>query len=408
LVVGLLIAVQFSLSGQISHAIGVTSNVFTPNELHISAGDTVVWTNTQGNHNVNGTQATFPNNPESFGNDVGAGWVFTHVFTIPGDYDYRCNPHFSFGMTGKITVADAPPDTLIVNLTGMVPHIGQQGFIRVTDDASGEELERSGGIIETDSFTLKIPGIVSGHSYTIDLYADLNGNGYYDAPPLDHAWRMGATAAGGNLVVDFAHNTDFTDIEWVHRLEMMFSGMAPHLGQMLTLYVRDLATGNYLDTVVLEAIEDPVFDIHSNAIEAGGTYMIDFYADLNGNGLYDAPPVDHAWRLETGEAVGDVIIEFAHNTVFTDIFEATGLDLNDQKHRLAVYPNPASDNLFVVSEGVIESISIFSITGAKLLGYTNLKVQEYLIPLDGIRSGSYILKIRTIDDNVSVSRLLKK
>ena len=102
----LLIAIQISLIGQTSHNIGVTSNVFTPNELTINIGDTVIWTNTQGNHNVNGTTTTFASNPESFGNDVGAGWVFSHVFTIHGAYDYRCDPHFSFGMTGKITVND--------------------------------------------------------------------------------------------------------------------------------------------------------------------------------------------------------------------------------------------------------------------------------------------------------------
>lgn len=84
----------------------VSSNVFTPTDITINVGDTVRWTNVQGNHNVNGSQNDFPSNPESFSNSVGSGWVFTHVFTIPGEYDYKCDPHAFLGMTGTVTVED--------------------------------------------------------------------------------------------------------------------------------------------------------------------------------------------------------------------------------------------------------------------------------------------------------------
>ena len=47
----------------------------------------------------------FPSNPESFGNAVGSGWVYTHVFTISGNYDFHCDPHFSSGMTGSLSVS---------------------------------------------------------------------------------------------------------------------------------------------------------------------------------------------------------------------------------------------------------------------------------------------------------------
>ncbi len=90
------------------HNIATAGLTFSPNSLTITAGDTVVWTNTGGSHNVNGTQATFPNNPASFGNSVGSGWTYQFQFTIPGTYDFRCDPHFSLGMTGQITVNPAP------------------------------------------------------------------------------------------------------------------------------------------------------------------------------------------------------------------------------------------------------------------------------------------------------------
>ena len=90
---------------QTKHIVSVTSNNFTPKDLTVSVGDTVVWqNNTNVGHNVNGTKTTYPSNPESFGNSVGTNWTYSHVFMTPGNYDYRCDPHYAFGMVGTITV----------------------------------------------------------------------------------------------------------------------------------------------------------------------------------------------------------------------------------------------------------------------------------------------------------------
>lgn len=97
-------AIAFIAQAQTTHNVAVLNDLFNPANLTIQAGDTVRWTNSSGSHNVNGTTATFPSNPASFGNSVGTNWVFTHVFTTPGTYDYQCDPHAFMGMTGKITV----------------------------------------------------------------------------------------------------------------------------------------------------------------------------------------------------------------------------------------------------------------------------------------------------------------
>lgn len=99
-----LIAAASIAQAQTTHNVTVQNHSFNPANLSIQVGDTVRWTNNSGSHNVNGTTSTFPSNPESFGNSVGSNWVFTHVFTTAGSYDYQCNPHASMGMTGKITV----------------------------------------------------------------------------------------------------------------------------------------------------------------------------------------------------------------------------------------------------------------------------------------------------------------
>lgn len=94
------------LAAQTSHNVTVSSNEFSPSSLNIFVGDTVIWTNVQGNHNVNGTTASFPGNPESFGNSVGSGWTYSFVFTIPGQYNYKCDPHNFLGMNGSLVVDD--------------------------------------------------------------------------------------------------------------------------------------------------------------------------------------------------------------------------------------------------------------------------------------------------------------
>ena len=212
---------QMAANAQTSHVVDVTSNVFTPDAISIHVGDTVVWTNSEGRHNVNGLQSKFPSNPESFGNDVGSGWVYSYVFTMPGLYDYQCDPHVSLGMVGTVSVIEPSPDTLTVN----------------------------------------------------------------------------------------------------------FFGMNPHVGQMFTLYVRDLSTRETMDTIVVPKIEDADFQIKSTVIESGNMYVVDFYADHNGNGMYDVPPTDHAWRIEAGEAMGNMEVEFNHNTNFTDIQSSLGPDI---------------------------------------------------------------------------------
>jgi predicted lipoprotein with Yx(FWY)xxD motif/plastocyanin len=323
---GLFAVFHLAANGQASHDINVANYAFTPDEITVTVGDTVTWTNTQGTHNVNGTKTTFPSNPESFGNTVGSGWIFSHVFSIPGTYDYHCDPHASFGMVGKVIVEEQTLYNLTVNFSGMTPHIGQNLWLAVIDENNKDEIARVKEVV-SESFSVVIPGIEVGKSYSIDFFADFNGNGYYDAPPADHAWRLEIANVSGDEAVDFTHNIDFTDIQWRHRLKVHFSGMNPHLNEMLTLFVREKTTGNYLDTVVVEQIDTTEFDVFSYVIEPGESYLVDFYADHNGNGVYDAPPADHAWRIETGLATGDVDLTFEHHTNFTDILPTPAADV---------------------------------------------------------------------------------
>lgn len=293
-----------TISAQSSYEISVTNYAFNPDELTIQTGDTVIWINSEGNHNVNGTTNTYPLNPESFGNSVGSGWTYNYVFTIAGVYDYQCDPHVSLGMTGTITVEG-----------------------------------------ETNANTLTIH----------------------------------------------------------------FMGMDPHIGQKLTLYLRDQSDGNYLDTLVIESIPGSDFDVSEFVVEPGSSYYVDFYADHNGNGEYDAPPVDHAWRISVGPVNGDTEIDFTHNTSFTDIFETTSILLTDSPGKINIYPVPAGNELFInTGTGRINKILIFDIAGKQVYSQEMSNQENVMrINIETLKPGVYILKARS-KGKTEVQRFIKK
>jgi len=334
-------------NAQTRHDVTVSDYEFSPSQLEVMSGDTVVWTNTEGEHNVNGTTGTYPSNPESFGNDVGSGWTYTFVFTMPGTYDYHCDPHVGMGMTGQVVVS-APP-VLTMAFTNMTPHVGQMLYLNLVDKATNMEVTRTSTEV-TENFDLEIEGIEVGKSYQINFYADHSGNGRYDAPPTDHAWRLDLDNVEGDTTVTFVHNTSFTDIEWKNKLTVNFTGMTPHVGQLLVLVLYDTVAMAYVDTVTVVPVTTADFVVESFEIVPGNSYNVDFFADLNMNFAYDPPPTDHAWRLTLYDVQGDTTLDFQHNTNFTDIMPLpTRLGPGKELKTVSLYPNPSSD--FVTLSG---------------------------------------------------------
>ena len=100
---------------------------FSPQDLTIEAGETVVWVNTGGFHDVNfqaSASGAMWNNPETFslpavsGNAAGV-CIGSHTFTVPGVYNYDCSvgTHALSGMVGTVTVtAPPPPSNTVVDI----------------------------------------------------------------------------------------------------------------------------------------------------------------------------------------------------------------------------------------------------------------------------------------------------
>tara|TARA_B100001250_G_scaffold261796_1_gene225542 strand:+ start:4006 stop:4365 length:360 start_codon:yes stop_codon:yes gene_type:complete len=76
--------------------------VFEPNEISVSVGDTVTFTNGDlPPHNL-----VFLDNPELSHPDLAfmSGEQFPVTFTDAGDYEFQCEPHAGAGMKGVIHV----------------------------------------------------------------------------------------------------------------------------------------------------------------------------------------------------------------------------------------------------------------------------------------------------------------
>ena len=92
-----------------THTIFQSGFTFSPADLTIAAGDTVVWQWSSGAHTVtNGTSLGDPNLGNLFDAALNAGAsTFTHVFADEGVVPYLCRPHAGLGMTGTVTVEAA-------------------------------------------------------------------------------------------------------------------------------------------------------------------------------------------------------------------------------------------------------------------------------------------------------------
>lgn len=210
-------------------------------------------------------------------------------------------------------------DRLLVEFAGMTPHVGQALNLRVVDKRSGREVTRAlvHSIPEAD-FSVSMGGVSEGRDYALEFYADHDGNGAYDRPPTDHAWRLSADDVGDDTTIQFAHNTSFTDIDWTYLLTVNLKDMTPHLGQLFELRVVDETRRREVGRVRLGTIAQADFSVSVPGLRPGRDYRADFYADLNGNLRYDDPPTDHAWR-ESFTGTGDETLGFEHNVGFTAI-----------------------------------------------------------------------------------------
>ncbi|MBK7105702.1 MAG: T9SS type A sorting domain-containing protein [Ignavibacteriae bacterium] len=312
---------------------------------------------------------------------------------------------------------------LTINFTEMTPHIGQLLEIRLEDDLTSEEIIRKRiEFVPSANFTIELPGIVVGREYKIEMYADHNGNGSYDAPPTDHAYEIKFENNTGNFSTTFTHNTDFKDIGWKYLLTLNLLNMTPHDNQQIFVRVLRNDTGEEIGRKSA-IIPGANFSISIPQIELGHDYKIDFFADHNGNGSYDAPPTDHAWRINFNSSTGNFVTNFIHNTSFTDIQwnDVTSVEdnvLSEIPKQFSLsqnYPNPfnpVTKIRFALPEASVVKVKIYDIIGREVATILNknLSAGSHELPFDAsnLESGVYVYRISANNFSDSKKMILMK
>ena len=154
----------------------VPDNQFTPQALTIRVGDTVLWNNVSGIHNVNSDTGLFTS-----GSPANAPWQYTFTFTTTGTFGYHCQPHGSpgNGMFGTIVVLDsielAHGSDMVEELGGAPDRyrIGQKPFSSyevVVDALAGNPLLELRRVDATGTTTIQTGDPVST---TIDMSQSL-------------------------------------------------------------------------------------------------------------------------------------------------------------------------------------------------------------------------------------------
>jgi plastocyanin len=86
------------------HPVRIDNNVYEPRELHVRAGDTVVWVAGGAGHTVTADDASFDFYPDR---TLSRGDAAAFTFDTPGTFPYYCRTHGlpgGYGMSARVVV----------------------------------------------------------------------------------------------------------------------------------------------------------------------------------------------------------------------------------------------------------------------------------------------------------------
>ena len=98
---------------------------------------------------------------------------------------------------------------------------------------------------------------------------------------------------------------------------------------------------------------------------------------------------------------GNIIID---NIVFS--FDPALSSINFETASLSFYPNPANDIVYFNESNTISKVTLFDITGKKVLETS--KLDNNTLNVSSLKAGLYLLSIEDKNNNTSVKKLIKK
>jgi hypothetical protein len=203
------------------------------------------------------------------------------------------------------------------------------GSITGLGSATGLSLYDNGGDTLTipanaSSFTFAT-SIATSDTYAVTVYTQPTG--------------LTCSASNGSGTVGTANVTSVSincasSSAGTYTLTFNGTGFTPHVGQLLGVALINKTTGAVVQTQSVSSLPNSAnFSFtFAGALTAGATYVVEYFADENMNGVCDLAPNDHVWRITstsvdsnwTGQAglanvSGDVTLAAVHDTNFNDL-----------------------------------------------------------------------------------------
>ena len=190
-----------------------------------------------------------------------------------------------------------------------------------------------------------------------------------------------------------------------------------------------------LDNIILTGIQSsggntlPVFtSTPITSATAGQTYTYNIIAsDADGDALIITAPVKPNWLSITDNGNGTAVLtgtpqnsDAGDNLVsinvydgieninqdFTIVVTSTVLVNLSLKQNLKIYPNPAKNIITLTSLTEIKSIEMFNILGKRIYENSNINSKKYAWNLETFSKGIYFIKIKTINNQTDLKKLI--
>lgn len=309
------------------HIVIASGLSFSPQDITVKIGDIVQWENQGGNHNVNGTVDQFPNNPEGFNSGVASSdsWIYQFTFTVPGIYNYQCDPHADLGMTGTVTVLEKEKPSLVISEI-MYNDGGANDsleFIEIYNQGA-DTVFMEGIQLITKTINFSFPNyFLKSNDYVVvckDTVAFKKYFGYY---PL--YWGQGGLNNKSDSIMLFnGEQLDF--------VEYFDSGDWPELadGQGYSLSLCNLNSDNNVGN-----------NWQASPVYAGFKYMGNEIHANPGSKNYCSFDIDYLQEVDTmGEIIHSDINPFLAGTVYGINYNSDGLQfvlMDDNNHGIWIY-----------------------------------------------------------------------
>ncbi len=374
------------------HIVEVSSNVFTPADITIQVDESVRWINTGGFHNVNGSTNTYPDNPEGFDNGPASdeAWIFDFTFTIPGVYDYQCDPHVGLGMVGTVTVeGDIEPVIPTYDI----------GIINTID---------ANGVGDSLGIQCIVEGITHGANIRAGglQFALIDESG--DAIGLFSGGNLGYTYAEGDKIKVTGVIDQFNGLLQMDASAVEFLSSDNDLIGPVVVDVLDESTESKLVRIEGLEINDPDdwrgdgSSFNVDFTTSGGetiTLRIDSDTEVAD---WEEGPVEGVWKITGigGQFDNDSPFDSGYQMFpryISDFDNLSGAKENLEA-KINIYPNPASNIINITSDVILDKYTLYNRLGEVI----KRGAFESSLDITELPSGSYIVVLSKEDKTKTV------